>query len=338
MNNHSTNHLMSENVISTTLHTARTSAAWRNCNSLGKITAKGADRIDLLNRLSTNELKDLQNGQGRQTVLTTEKGRIVDVLTILAEENSLFIITSENNAQPVRDYLRKYTIMDDFKTADITEDFGAIEIFGPRSGIFLKEALGIDVQALPMHGFQKENIFGTDIIIARRESVAELAYLLVYRKESEEEIIHAFKNYGPDMPEIDRGLFTTLRVEAGMGILGAEWTTDYNPLEAGLLHNISFKKGCYVGQEVIARLDSYNKVSKRLTGFISEREIPVGAEIFADGKAVGKITTSAFSELLKMNAALGYIRSEFAQENHPVEISHNGEKFPANVVKPPFKK
>jgi folate-binding protein YgfZ len=329
---------MITNEISEKLHSARTSAAWRNCSRIGKITAKGADRIDLLNRLSTNELKDLQPGAGRQTVLTTEKGRIVDVLTVLADENSLFILTSENNAQPVRDYLRKYTIMDDFKTADVTEDFGAIEIFGPRSGVFLKEALGIDIQNLPMHGFLKANIFENEVTILRRESVAELAYLLIYKKEAEENFLNAFKNYGENLPEIENETFKILRVESGMGILGSEWTDAYNPLEAGLLHNISFKKGCYVGQEVIARLDSYNKVSKRLTGFKSEREIPVGAEIFADGKSVGKITTTAFSDLLKTHSALGYIRSEFAQDGFPVEIAFEGERFAAQIVKPPFKK
>jgi folate-binding protein YgfZ len=228
--------------------------------------------------------------------------------------------------------------MDDFKTADVTEDFGALEIFGPRSGVFLQQALEIDVQNLPMNSFLKANISESEVMFVRRDSVAELAYLLIFKKGDEENLLKSFQNYGEEMPEIDAESFKTLRVEAGMGILGAEWTDAYNPLEAGLLHNISFKKGCYVGQEVIARLDSYNKVSKRLTGFKSEREIPEGAEIFADGKSVGKITTSAFSELLKSNAALGYIRSEFAQNGLPVEIAFNGEKFGAEIVQLPFKK
>jgi folate-binding protein YgfZ len=100
------------------------------------------------------------------------------------------------------------------------------------------------------------------------------------------------------------------RVELGIPRYGRELTDDVNPLEAGLEEHISFTKGCYVGQEVIARLKTYGKTNRRLVGFVfhSDVEVLPGTVVKANGHEVGKVTSSAYSIAQHRNIGLGYLR------------------------------
>jgi folate-binding protein YgfZ len=152
----------------------------------------------------------------------------------------------------------------------------------------------------------------TNTILIRMPSSAELSYwilgptgsLAAYRDvlQSSEELI-------PKLHEED---VEYLRVTAGIGQIGNEWTDSYNPLEAGLLHLTSFNKGCYIGQEVVARLDSYNKVKQRLMGLKGADVFAAGDELQVDGVVVGRVTSVVPSIHGDCWYGLGYVRGEHA--------------------------
>lgn len=305
---------------------AKTSAAWSAVRQFGVLKLSGSDSLDLLNRLSTNRLDTLVAGQGRQTVLTNEKGRIIDVLTLLIAQNEILALTSPEKQREVATWIKKYIVMEDVKVSDKTENYRFTEILGPAASAAARQITGDNILGMSMSGWNTVKVSTAESMLFRAPSVAETSYIFMTSSEINSEEILA----GIGLPEVTATDFHVLRVETGLPMAGNELTADFNPLEGGLVHIIDFKKGCYIGQEVIARLDSYNKVQKRIMGFASASEIKTGAEIYFDGKSVGHITSSADSPEFG-SIALGYIRGEAASAGATVQIEGGIEARISNL-------
>lgn len=179
-------------------------------------------------------------------------------------------------------------------------------------------------------------MFGMEVDIVRYLTICEFSYLLMFPAERSEDVVAGLHEHAGTVPEMTDTVFEVLQIEAGQGAPGAEWTEEHNPLEAGLVRIVSFNKGCYIGQEVVARLDSYNKVKQHLVGFIGEDPIPPGAEFSDEGRTTGRITRSTFSPELQQYIALGYIRTQYANPGTEVVAEYNGRKYPLQIVKLPF--
>jgi folate-binding protein YgfZ len=165
-------------------------------------------------------------------------------------------------------------------------------------------------------------------------SVCEMSYFLLFKCEYEI-ILNELLRVEPSLSDVPAELYEILRVESGFPLFGNELNEQHNPLEANLLHLVNFKKGCYIGQEVIARLDSYNKVKQRLMGFKSPLSIPVGCELVAEGNVIGEITSSAVSPMFG-NIALGYIRTDFANNGRYVIARNDKLEFELLISSLPF--
>ncbi len=299
------------------------------------LRARGADRIDLLNRLSTNELKQLQPHQGARTVLTNEKGRIIDVLTVLAGDQEALLMCSANNQSPVIQWLKKYTIMDDCKISDASAEYFALEILGPESTDLLSSLAGEVILELPMSHWQSVDIFGLKATLIRQPALCEFSFLVLFDVHAKDAVLSACQALSESVPTINSEVHEVIRIEAGSGTFGTELTEKYNPLEAGLLHLINFKKGCYIGQEVIARIDSYNKVKQRLMGFVSTDEMFSGSEILVDDTLVGTLTSVTQSPDFG-SIAVGFIRGEYAHQYSSVQIKSGDRQSTAEIRPLPF--
>ena len=138
----------------------------------------GADRVDLLHRLTTNDLTRLVPGSGIQTVLLTEKARILDVLTVLQDEDRCYLLGSpETSAQTIQ-WLRKYVIMDDVKLQNRTSTVHAIEICGPRAADTVIQLTGLDVSVWATGQWQHCRIESGNVIVVRVPSISEVSYWL----------------------------------------------------------------------------------------------------------------------------------------------------------------
>jgi folate-binding protein YgfZ len=296
---------------------------WWSRNGIpGIIQAEGQEVLDLIHRLSTNGCLNLQSQMGKQTILTNEKGRIIDVITVINRIDHTLILTSPGNEQQVISWLKKYIIMENIRFTIMTNDVEMVTIHGPESLDFVSQFIGGDLLTLPMHSAISKS--DSNRFAIRSMPIHELQFLIIDQKENG--LLDYFLSQ-KDIPELFSNDWIRERILAGQGIYSHEWSDAYNPLEAGLLHLIDFKKGCYIGQEVIARLDSYNKVNKRLMGISSQSHFEEHDLIYVDDEQIGVIT-SIFS-LEDMTIALGYVRSEHSYDETNIQIHHQGKTVDA---------
>lgn len=301
---------------------ARNGTVFVRFQQRGIIRGTGSDRLDLLHRLSTNAVGQLGPGEEATTILSSDKGRIVEVPRVLAFADHLLMILVGDDVAGVRAWLDKYTIMDDFATADATPEFAAIGVFGQQAKSQLSAALGTTP---PDAGTYSISETGTIILRDTRLNGAGAFLLLVPIPQ-----LASFSNRlaQQGIPEISVATWQALRIEAGQPWIGAELSQNYNPLEAGLSQFISWTKGCYIGQEIIARLDTYDKVQRHLMGVILEgfdrSEIETATELEVhdpvEAKKIGIITSLAESPGLGKQIALAYIRTQHAIPGYRVEL------------------
>ncbi len=291
-------------------------------SDFGRLRVTGDDAVDLLDRLSTNDFRLLEPGRGIGTVLTTNKGRIIDLLRILQREEDMLMITSPGNVQRVVEWIEFYTFAEDITVEDLTDSTSQWLVVGESASDAIADA-GIDVQGL---GDELSHTTSNDDTTVMKTSFGDVPAF--------ELIVPAGKDtpaLGVDV--LDQAALGQLRVEQGVPAYPNEMNEDRNPLESLLKPHISFNKGCYIGQEVVARLDTYDRVQRFLCQLTVDDDLAVdaGAAVIVDGNEVGEITTSA------PGLALAYLRKRFYEDGLRVEISSNGGVAGATVrdIRPP---
>lgn len=331
---------MSESVIverrPEAIRSAQTASAWIDRAGWSWVEMTGTDRVDLLHRLTTNDLTRLVPGRGLQTVLLTEKARILDIVTVLQDEERSYLLGSpETSAQTIQ-WLRKYVIMDDVKLHNRTSSVHAIEISGPRAADTVNQLTSLDVSVWATGQWQRCHLETGDVIVVRVPSISEVSYWLVADVDAASTLLDVLHANSDTIPQLTNEEAEYLRVVAGMGKHGHEWTDAYNPLEAGLLHLTSFTKGCYIGQEVVARLDSYNKVKQRVMGLISPSTFKQGDRVTSEGQPIGSVTSVVPSLDGSHTLALAYVRGEHAHPNTQLTIVTDSGDVTAEQVLPPL--
>lgn len=309
--------------------------AWYDRSDWSVLELRGSDRLDLLNRLTTNDLSSVPPGSGKQTVILTEKARIIDVVTVCAFADHALMICSPGQAQRVQQWLRTYTIMDDVRTTDVSATTHMIEVMGPRAGAVVAELTGVDPSALHLASFLEVESPPRHLVVVRMPSVMEVSYWILGTAAVIDEIRATLLASKDHIQRLSNAEYERYRVLQGMGAWGHEYTEAYNPLEAGLLHMTSFTKGCYIGQEVVARLDSYNKVKQRLMGFTCEGGMEEGMHVVVDDVVVGVLTTVVPEG--HGTRALGYIRGEHAHDLSTVVVRTHDRSLHATLHTLPMK-
>ena len=297
----------------TPYHAAKRHAVVADVSDRGLLRMVGEDALDLLHRLSTQDLLALQPGEGAATVLTTSKGRILDVIVVQRRADSLRLQVSPGNQPRVLEWLDTYTILEDSEASDATGEHGQLLVFGPAAGEIVSAAAsdpalgGLD----PFHHRDLE-LGGLEVTITKAETPGGEGFHVAVPLGEAAAARQALIDAGA-VP-VDGGTFEVLRVEAGLPVFGSELDERWNPHEAGLERHISYTKGCYIGQEVIARLDAYDKVQRELRGLRAvDGGVPsVGSRLLADGKEAGAVTSVADSPDFGP-IALAYVRRAHAE-------------------------
>ena len=303
---------------------------WSLSGIPGIIKVKGHEVVDLVHRLSTNNCLQISDKLGKQTILTNEKGRILDIITLLQHKDHYLLLTTRDNEEVVIKWLKKYIIMEDITFSIITDEVDMITVHGSRSMDCISQLLHNQELHVPIHSLLSSTENPTRIAI-RCMPIHEMQFLIIDSKGNG--LIDIFTS--SDIILFDKERFEIERILSGMGIYGNELYDAYNPLEAGLLHLIDFKKGCYIGQEVIARLDSYNKVQKRIMGFISEHSIPLQSTLLHDNTEIGIVTSS--HQLPNGSIGLAYIRNEYAFPDSTVLTIINQQQIPCTILSLPMR-
>lgn len=286
--------------------------------------------------MTTNDLTKLLPDHGIQTVVINEKARILDVVMVMQADDYAYLLGSHGTSSSIIAWLKKYIITDDVRLQDLTEQHACIEIMGPRSSEIVAGLISLDCSRWSLGQWASFELDGHQVKIVRMPSSCEMSFWIIGDRLALANIAGALREHAGDIPELNTIDVAYLRVLSGMGAHDHEWSEAYNPLEAGLLHLTSFTKGCYIGQEVIARLDSYNKVKQRIMGIVATQEVHEGDVLLIDSTPVGVVTSVTRSCDGASWLALAYVRGEHAVTNTPITVQSDDVSFTATQYLPPL--
>lgn len=297
---------------------------------------EGNDRLDLVNRLSTNQVNTLQQYSGIKTVLTNDKGRIVDLITLYNFGDFVFSLCSLNNAENVLAHLDKYTIMDDFKPVNMAGTHETILFYGDEALKFAHDIFGSDIGNMVNNDFSIFKSAAGDAIVSRNDNNFG-GFMLIYPAEDknfwDDFLFAGAVTSGMELSETSDEQFETERVVKGVPSHGKEMSELTNPLECGLNEYVSFTKGCYIGQEVIARMDAYDKISKHMVKIESEKPFNHADKIITDGKECGFVTSSVKISENKY-AGLGFVKTIFLNFDKSCQLKQGSLLIECKILKP----
>jgi len=304
----------------------------------GWLRLAGRDRRDFLQRLSTNDFRRLAPGGGLPTVLCSATGRVIALLTVYAAEAVLWLRTPPGRAAALAGYFSRLIFWND--EVEVSDESGAVAqfgLFGPSSADLLAGLLGAGVADLPPYAWRDGEIAGVRLTVHRGGELEVAAWTLVASAASGDVL---FTQLAQTAPQLTAGQVEVLRVERGIPAWGHELSDQVTPLEAGLRAAISDNKGCYTGQEVIARQLNYDKVTRRLVGLRLPADAPVmelaGAPVGGAGKRDGFIGTAVWSPALAGPIALAILPRDLSQPGTVAHIKHGDAEWAAEVAELPF--
>jgi tRNA-modifying protein YgfZ len=315
---------------------ARTGAGLLDRSAWGRLALTGRDRAALLHRMSTNVVEGLQPGQGTATVLTSPTARIIERLILYVQGDRLLALTSPQNRGHIAQYLRGFVFwQDEVSIKDVGGEWGLLTLVGPTAAATVQATTGIVVSDLAHHYFRVGTIANTEIIIARTDPVAGDAFNVLAPTEQMEMVWDMLVQAGAC--PIGLAAWEILRVEAGIPAYGHELSEKVTPLDAGLLADINFNKGCYTGQEVVARMYNYEKMPKGLFGLRLSQPLAPGHEatVMLDGKPVGEVTSSVLSPSLGP-IALAILRRAQISPGSVVSVIAADQQVTGQIVELPF--
>ena len=285
----------------------------------GKILVKDSDRLPFLHNQSSNDLKILKPGQGCDTVFLTSTARMIDLTTAYVFEDAVLLFTSPNRCQQLLTNLDKYIFFaDKVQLTDASNDYAVFSLIGKASNQVL-EKLGINFSLEQPHGTHQEFTLGDITLrVAIGSGLATPGYTLIISINQAAQLWQQLVNLG--ITSIGTNIWETLRILQGRPAADAELTEDYNPLEAGLWHTISFNKGCYIGQETIARLDTYKGVKQNLWGISLAAPATPGDPLMLDGEKVGKLTS--YTKTSQGYYGLAYLRTKAGGVGLQVQVGN----------------
>ncbi len=291
-------------------------------SSVGRLKATGKDALDLIDRLSTNKLEELVPGEVLPTVLTSNKGRIIDYFLVASLKEYLLLLTAPQNRQKVAEWIDLYTFLEEVAVEDITPGTAMLSIVGPKAEQMLRSIGGLEETLLL--GCAAAQWQGVEITSVRTDFAGVPAYDLVVEASQAEALWQHILDGGASLGirPVGAEALEAIRIENGIPVYGRELSEKHNPLEANLLHAVSFNKGCYIGQEVVTRLSTYKKVQKRLMGVALEGDgaFADDAKLLVDQREAGFMTSKANSFRLGRPVALAYVKTAYAKPGARVTV------------------
>jgi len=276
---------------------------------------KGRDVPEYIHRISTNRIRETGFMRTRLTIFTNEKGRIIDLCRYINLGEYQLLVGTISNREKFRRWIERFIVGDDVFVEDITEKYATIKLIGNCVERYIFARYAVDIsESAPDEAI--EFIYNNKkFLIIKGEKTGKYSEIIIVG--SKEDILFlstVLKLDGDEnFPQIITGEeYNGLMIE--MGKPGKNEIKDsFNPHEINLLNAVDFKKGCYIGQEVIARLDTYNKVQKSLIRIESDMETICddALMILHNNIEIGKVTTLIKSPIDGKTKGLGVIRKEF---------------------------
>jgi folate-binding protein YgfZ len=310
----------------------------------GKLELSGKNTIQFLNGLVSNDVKSLQAGDGVLAAFPTLQGKLSALCRIYNLGERLLMELDAINREKIFKNLSRFVPAGEFFVTDVSDRFALFSLQGPRSAELIESLTAQPIDVERQYQIRERQIGGKSILVASHSRSGETGFDLFVPAESAEEVLNAILSQGSAFGARRVGLdaFEIARIEAGIPREGVDAGESYIILESELESAVSYTKGCYLGQEVIARIHWRGQPAKRLRGLLvdAEQAPAPGTEIFAaDGKKVGEITSSARSFALDRDIALGYVHRYYLTPGTKFSLKQgDAEVGQAELIEPPFVK
>ncbi|HYR55348.1 MAG TPA: glycine cleavage T C-terminal barrel domain-containing protein [Myxococcaceae bacterium] len=283
----------------------------------------GEDRIGFLQGMVTNDVKGLAEGDAAYSAMVTAKGALVADMRILRRTDDLLLDLEPGSAALVQQFLGKYLVSEEVEISDATAHFALLRLLGPEVHRIAAAAFGhetplpsrdhftqIEFDSHPawLIGVEIGSNHGVDLLVSREHLTGAFGRTL-----------HTRETLGLRLAGFDT--FEILRVEAGLPRFPQDMDEQTIPLEANLERAISYEKGCYIGQEVIARATFRGHVNRKLIGLgFGAAEPPRNAELRNNGKRVGFITSAVRAPARVGMIGLGYVHRDSLEPGTQLEV------------------
>jgi len=322
--------------LDTEVTAVRRSAGMIDFSDRAKIRVTGPDRVSFVDGLVTCDVKVLTPGTSAYGLILTEKSRVIGDVRVYALEDAFVIDTEASQKDMLLAHFRRHVVSDDV----VFEDLGVcahLEVHGPRSSDFVSRAIGMDVRGLARDAFVAFPVGRRHAGYATRiRTVGEVGFAL-WSPHADLASVWAFLDRA-GVPPVGRDAFEVLRIEAGVPRVGVDMTEETLALEVAPDGAISFTKGCYLGQEVVARGTYIGHMNRKLVGLQVDGDVPpsYGDRVATDEEDVGMVTSSAWSPTLGRIIALGLLRLSSVRKDSPLFIDHAGWNLRARIHPLPF--
>jgi glycine cleavage system T protein len=308
----------------------------------GKIRVTGDDRVKWLQSVISNDILPLQPGQGRYSSFLTHKGKMLTYFRVYMQADAVMLEDVGEIGEMTFQALRKFLLYGTkAKMENCAESWGLLLVSGPKAAQVIQSAFGVDVTDLKPVNFVAAQIGGQTALVIRTEETGEVDLELLLPAEGLTPAWKALMEAGSPLgiKAIGSQAREALRIEAGIPKAGPELNEEIVLPEANLEGKaFSLSKGCYPGQEVVARMDTYGNVRRHLVGLsLKDSTVPPkGAKLFSGDREVGWVSSATFSPQLKQVIALGFPLRDFSKPGTTLSVEIDGQRHETTVQALPF--
>jgi folate-binding protein YgfZ len=307
-------------------------------SSRGRIEVGGSEAVPFLNGLITNDVKALETGAWMRAAFPNVQGRLIGEARVLKLASDRFLFDMEAAShERVLKTLERFTLAGDFHVTDLIAETALISVQGARAAEIIKTTLGEEAARVERSRIHFAEWSGQPLQVIRASETAEDGFDLFIPAPAAAALWDKLTAQGARA--VGFGALDILRIEAGVARYGVDMDETNVVLEAVADEAVSFTKGCYIGQEIIARIHWRGHVAKKLTGLIFDNQGDAKRDdkiIAVDGKEIGRLTSITFSPRLNRLIALGYVKYDYLASGTEVHVRSIDGELAARVADLPF--
>ena len=311
---------------------------------MGEFFVEGEDAIKFVNRLTTNDVTKLVDGQAHYSALTREDGTVVDDLLVYRyDQDKLLLVVNAGTTEKDWDWITSHLKDENVTLTNASADYCQIAVQGPDALEIAQKLTDVRLDEIKYYHFTVGTFDGVDAIISRTGYTGEDGFEIYANKDYAEQIWNNLLkagNFGEENGILPCGLAArnTLRLESAMSLYGHEISDDINPLEANLGWICKLNTD-FLGRNTLAKVKEEG-LTRKLVGFeMMDKGIARDDfDVYVDDKKVGYVTSGSPAPYLKKNIGLAFVPVELAKVGQEIKIDVRGKHLAAKVVPTPFYK
>ena len=323
----------------------RTHAGLFDVSHMGEVEVRGTDAVPFINRLVSNDVSKLVDGQAQYSALTTPEGTVIDDLLVYRfAEDHLLLVVNAGTTDKDWDWISSHREHENVELRNVSADYCQIALQGPEALAILQKLTRLPLSEIKYYHFREGEVDGVPAIVSRTGYTGEDGFEVYASPAKAEQLWNRILdagNFGADDGVLPCGLAArnTLRLEAGMCLYGHEIDETTTLLEANLGWITKLNKGDFIGRDRLLK-QKEEGINRKLVGFeVTDRGIARdGQDVLIDGQRVGRVTSGSPAPFLKKNLGMAYVPVQSANEGRAIEIDVRGRMVVAQIVPLPFYK